>query len=231
MSAVIKSGYNLSLGDNTLPYFVHPMRREDITQVSEIDREAFPTIWPPTNYARELQNPLARCLVTCDNRRTVQEPDTPPATKRGLSRVISGVWGLFNRNRLYDAGPTHSERRYIVGFASLWVIADEAHITNIAVRGSYQRQGIGELMLLASIDKAREQKANVITLEVRASNTAAQRLYQKYGFNQVGVRRGYYMDNKEDAILMTTDDINSTPFQSRLEQLKQALANKLGTTF
>jgi ribosomal-protein-alanine N-acetyltransferase len=230
MSAVIKSGHNLSLGDDTLPYSVYPMRREDITQVSEIDREAFPTIWPPTNYARELQNPLAHCLVICDNRKTTREPEAPPAPKKGLSRIISGIWGLFSHNRLYDDGLPNSERRYIVGFANLWVITDEAHITNIAVRGSYQRQGIGELLLLASIDKAREQKANAITLEVRASNTAAQRLYQKYGFNQVGLRHGYYLDNKEDAILMTTDDINSAPFQSRLEQLKQALTDKLGKT-
>ncbi len=211
-----------------MPYSMRPMQQEDIAQVSEVDREAFPTIWPPTNYSRELKNPLAYCLVTIDDQKIVQGTSVPPAPKSGLSRV----WRLFKRNRFSSAGPSCSDSHYIVGFANMWVLADEAHVTNIAVRETYRRQGIGELMLFSVIDKAREHKANIVTLEVRASNTAAQLLYQKYGFNQVGLRRGYYLDNdnKEDAILMTTDDINSASFQSRLQQLKQALSTKLEIT-
>ena len=209
-----------------MPYSMRPMRQEAIAQVSEIDREAFPTIWPPTDYSRELRNPLAYCLVTIDDQKIAPEPKVPPVPENGLSRVISRVRRLFKGNRP-SATPPRSDSHYIAGFASIWVITDEAHITNIAVREPYRRQGIGELMLLSVIDKAREHKANILTLEVRASNTAAQLLYQKYGFNQVGLRRGYYLDNKEDAILMTTDDINSTSFQSRMQQLKQALSTKL----
>jgi ribosomal-protein-alanine N-acetyltransferase len=209
-----------------LPYSMRPMRPEDIAQVSEIDREAFPTIWPPTDYSRELKNPLAYCLVTIDDQKTVPTPRVPPAPESGLARVIYHVRGLFKSNRP-GTEPPLSDSHYIVGFASMWIIADEAHVTNIAVREPCRRQGIGELMLLSVIDKARENKANIVTLEVRASNTAAQLLYQKYGFNQVGLRRGYYLDNKEDAILMTTDDINSASFQSRMQQLKQALYTRL----
>lgn len=198
--------------------------------MAKIDREAFPTIWPPTDYARELQNPIARCIVACDDQKTAPEPSVPPAPKGGLSLLIYRLRGLLSRNRHYSNELPRPDSRYIAGFASLWIIADEAHLSNIAVRESYQRQGIGELLLLSAIDLAVELKSHIITLEVRASNTAAQALYQKYGFNQVGLRRGYYMDNKEDAILMSTEDIHSALYQSQLQQLKQAHLNKLGIT-
>jgi len=68
----------------------------------------------------------------------------------------------------------------------------------------------------------------MITLEVRASNIAAQSLYSKYGFAQVGLRRGYYTDNREDGVLMSTEDIASVPFQVRLQELKQAHSEKWG---
>lgn len=206
------------------------MRREDVAQVAEIDREAFPTIWPSTNYARELQNPLAHCIVACDNHRAVQEKEVQLVPKKGLSPVISRVRQLFNRNRFFGTESPASDRRYIAGFASLWIMADEAHLTNIAVRESYRRQGIGELLLLSAIDLATELKANIVTLEVRDSNTTAQALYHKYGFNRVGLRRGYYIDNKEDAILMSTENIHSASFQSQLQRLKQTHFEKLGIT-
>jgi ribosomal-protein-alanine N-acetyltransferase len=213
-----------------LSYYVQPMQREDVVQVSEIDREAFPTLWPPVNYEKELRNPLAHCIVACDNQRTAPEMSVQPVPKRGLSLLVSRLRGFFNRNRCSGSETAGSDRRYVVGFAGLWIMADEAHITNIAVRESYQRQGVGELLLLSAVDLAIEQKANTVTLEVRASNTAAQALYRKYYFNQVGVRRGYYIDNKEDAILMSTEDIRSAPFKSKLQKLKEAHFRKLGIT-
>lgn len=117
---------------------------------------------------------------------------------------------------------------YILGFAGLWMMADEAHITSIAVRKSYRRQGIGELLLISMIGMARELNAHSFTLEVRVSNTAAQNLYSKYGFTQVGLRRGYYTEDKEDAVLMSTESLSSTSFQSRLNRLKKAHSQKWG---
>jgi ribosomal-protein-alanine N-acetyltransferase len=116
----------------------------------------------------------------------------------------------------------------VVGFASIWVMADEAHITNIAVRKDYQRQGIGELLIISIINLAAELNADIVTLEVRVSNLPAQGLYNKYGFMEVGLRHGYYTDNHEDAMLMSTSSISSTPFRAQLQQLKQAHARKYG---
>ena len=118
-------------------------------------------------------------------------------------------------------------RQYIVGFSGLWMMADEAHITNLAVRRQYRGKGLGELLLLASIDLAAELKASFLTLEVRASNLVAQSLYNKYGFVQMGIRRAYYLDNHEDAIIMSTDSINAEPFQAQIRELREALKKKL----
>ena len=207
-------------------YYIRPMRKEDITQVNEIDREAFPTQWPPPNYRHELQNQLARYIVACDGTKTVEEPEVKPET--GLYRLASRVRWWFTRDRFFGNGLPPSGRQYIAGFAGTWGMADEAHITNIAVRKSYQRRGVGELLLISIIDLAKEMKANIITLEVRASNTTAQNLYYKYGFTQVGLRRGYYTDNNEDGILMSTESITSASFQAHFQQLKQAHTGKCG---
>jgi ribosomal-protein-alanine N-acetyltransferase len=107
-------------------------------------------------------------------------------------------------------------------------MVDEAHLANIAVRGAYRNQGIGERLLISAIEISIERKARFITLEVRASNKIAQTLYEKYGLIEVGTRRGYYMDNKEDAVIMTAEGITSAPYVKRLQNLKQAHARRWG---
>jgi len=218
----------LSSGDEALPYCVRMMRREDIAQIAEIDREAFPTQWPPANYRRELENRLAHYIVACDESKKVEESEVEAAPEKGFPWLAVKVRRLFNHNRFFGNEVPPSGKEYVVGFAGIWIVADEAHITNIAMRESYRRRGVGELLLISIIDLATELNARFITLEVRASNTAAQSLYHKYGFTQVNLRRGYYTDNGEDAILMTTENITSAPFQAQLQQLKQAHSRKWG---
>jgi len=202
------------------------MCKEDIAQVTEIDREAFPTLWPPANYRNELSNPLAHYIVACDGEKRVELPGEEAASEKNYPGLISGVRRLFSYARLVGNEPLPSTREYVVGFAGFWVMADEAHIISIAVRKEYYRQGIGERLLIALIELAMELGVRIITLEVRASNTAAQSLYSKYGFAQVGIRRGYYSDNREDGVLMSTEDINSSRFQARFKQLRQAHSEK-----
>jgi len=204
------------------------MRREDILQVTEIDREAFPTLWPPANYQHELNNRLAHYIVACDEERRVEKPDVKAAPDNPRSGLAARVRRLFNYDRFLGSEPSPPAREYIAGFAGFWIMADEAHITNIAVRQKHRRQGIGELLLIGVIDLASKLDARMITLEVRVSNTAAQSLYRKYGFTQVGIRRGYYTDDREDGVLMSTEDITSASFQARLQQLKQAYSGKWG---
>jgi ribosomal-protein-alanine N-acetyltransferase len=204
------------------------MHKEDVAQVSEIDREAFPTMWPPPNYERELNNRMSYYIVAYDEEKSIEPPIAKTKSGKNLPGLMSGLKRLISHDRLSDSNDSLTARQYITGFVGFWVMADEAHITSIAVREKYRRQGIGELLLISVIDRALESKINVITLEVRASNTGAQALYYKYGFNKVGVRKGYYTDNREDGFIMSTDDINTASFQARLQQLKQAHSLRWG---
>ncbi|NIM05281.1 MAG: ribosomal protein S18-alanine N-acetyltransferase [Armatimonadetes bacterium] len=209
-----------------MDYRVRYMRKEDIKQVNAIDREAFPTQWPPPDYRRELQNPLSRLIVVCADSLKTEEPEID-IPRQDVSRPMSRIKRWWRRG-FRGEKPPQSSSQPVIGFASMWVMADEAHITNIAVRQNCQRQGIGEMLLMSIIDLAAELQANIVTLEVRVSNLPAQQLYTKYGFVQTGLRRGYYTDNREDALLMSTSSITSAPFQAQLQQLKSAHARKYG---
>ena len=211
-----------------LSYYVRLMRREDVPQVTEIDRGAFPTEWPPVDFERELRNWLAHYIVACDDSEIRDEPEVTAAPEKGFSKLASRVRRWFNYDPSLSSGLPPSGRQYILGFAGFWIMADEAHITNIAVRESHRRQGIGELLLISIINLATGLNAGKLTLEVRASNTAAQSLYYKYGFTQVGLRRGYYTNDKEDAILMSIENITSASCRSRLSQLKKVHSQKWG---
>lgn len=95
-------------------------------------------------------------------------------------------------------------------YGGMWVILDEAHITNIAVHPDYRRLGIGRDILLALMADASKSGIRNMTLEVRVSNDPAINLYKKLGFVEEGIRKGYYADNNEDAIIMWNHDIQRT---------------------
>ncbi|MFC1937470.1 ribosomal protein S18-alanine N-acetyltransferase [Chloroflexota bacterium] len=210
-----------------MPYYVRMMHKEDVPQVSEIDREAFPSQWPPTNYRNELQNRLAHYVVVCEAREPVEVPGVEPPPQNGLWRLASRMRRLFG-SRSFDDQVSQPYSDCVLGFAGVWIMADEAHVINIAVRKQRQRQGIGELLFISAIDMGLQQHACIVTLEVRTSNTAAQSLYYKYGLTQVGLRRGYYLDDKEDAIVLSSGDATSVAFQARITQLKHAHSRRWG---
>ena len=215
-----------------MSYYVRVMGKEDVAQITEIDREAFPTQWPPPNYQHELRNRLAHYMVACDDEKLIEPPEIETYLDKRSAGIMSGLRRLF-RNPFRNELPSPIGH-YIVGFTGFWVMADEAHVTSVAVREAYRRRGIGELLLIYTIDWATRLKARIVTLEVRISNTAAQSLYTRYGFTKVSVRQGYYVDrgynidNREDGLLMSTQDINSAAFQEQLRQLKQAHSQKWG---
>jgi [ribosomal protein S18]-alanine N-acetyltransferase len=90
----------------------------------------------------------------------------------------------------------------VVGYGGFWSILDEAHITNIAVSPAYRGKKLGEYLVRKMMELARELGAEMMTLEVRASNLVAQGLYKKLGFEEKGIRKGYYSDDGEDALIM-----------------------------
>jgi ribosomal-protein-alanine N-acetyltransferase len=200
-----------------MAYIIRPMRLEDISQVMQIERESFPAPWSATNFRYELLfNRTARYFVAC-----VPLPENVAKGSSWLDTLISRVQRLFSRSEEQAI-----DDQWVVGYAGLWFMSDEAHLTTIAVRETYQRLGLGELLLISAIELARERNSQFMTLEVRLSNAAAQALYTKYGFTEVGIRRGYYYDTGEDALLMTTEKITSASFEGQFQRLKQAHAER-----
>lgn len=93
----------------------------------------------------------------------------------------------------------------VVGYVGIWFVVDEGHITNVAVHEDYRGQKIGDYLIKELVQVCKNNKIISMTLEVRASNVVAQNLYKKYGFKMAGIRKEYYSNNKEDAIIMWND--------------------------
>ena len=210
----------------TMPFALRPLREADIPQSSRIERDAFPSSLPPTSFSRELKNRLASYLVAWERDDVRgpgrQEAPLPGAPKRGdgpnpVGALLQNARDMWNarRNRLEEG------HDLIVGFLGAWYASDEAHIVSVGVRRDYRGRGVGELLLLGAIEQAFARRASVLTLEVRASNQVAIHLYRKYGFRERGVRKDYYQDNREDAMIMTTDPIRLPPFTELFRQLRQ----------
>ena len=106
---------------------------------------------------------------------------------------------LKNKLAYYCVADKESD---IVGYAGMWIVFDESHITNVAVDKNFRRNGIGRAIMEHMVDVAIDKGATAMTLEVRRSNTAAQSLYSQMGFMQYGIRRGYYTDTNEDALIL-----------------------------
>jgi len=101
----------------------------------------------------------------------------------------------------------------IIGYMGLWFILEEGHITNVAISPEYQGKGLGEYLMRSVMELMAKEGMERMTLEVRASNRPAQKLYERLGFVTAGVRKGYYSDNREDALIMWLDleNVNYKP--------------------
>lgn len=91
----------------------------------------------------------------------------------------------------------------LVAYAGIWLIINEGHITNLAVKEEYRGKGVGDLLIKSLINFAERKDLDILTLEVRKSNNIAINLYEKYKFEKTGIRNEYYRDNMEDALIMT----------------------------
>ncbi|PKB79830.1 MAG: ribosomal-protein-alanine N-acetyltransferase [SAR202 cluster bacterium Io17-Chloro-G9] len=203
------------------------LRAEDISQVVEIEREAFSPLWVSTPFKRELNNRYASYLVAfCGSEAGVSatpSTDNPTIDRSMWDRVASLTGAILGRKRVPPA-PESS----IAGYVSVWYQGEEAHITEIAVREPLRGNGIGELLLIGSLRAAMEYGSKVMTLEARVSNFIAQRLYEKYDFTTVGTRKAYYSDNREDAVIMTTSPILTEEYEKMFQERQEAYRSRWG---
>lgn len=113
--------------------------------------------------------------------------------------------------------------REVVGYGGLICYGEEAHVTNVAVHPQHHRRKIGTRLMLDLVRGAIEMGAGAVSLEVRVSNWGAQRLYGRLGFHPVGVRKNYYQELQEDALIMWTDDVRTREYAQRLEGIAAEL--------
>ena len=185
------------MNSEELMFYVEPMRQGDVATVAAIERMIFTMPWSSNAFGYELRTNPLSHYFVARTRSV-----KPAVDARGLDPSI-------------------------IGYGGFWMMLDEAHICTLGVHPDWRQRGVGELLLSTMIEAAAGLNANVVTLEVRVSNLPAQRLYQKYGFSTVGVRKGYYSDNHEDALIMTTEPIAAATYQSRFNRLRRQLREHL----
>jgi ribosomal-protein-alanine N-acetyltransferase len=130
--------------------------------------------------------------------RAFARPWSPELVKRELTHDWSTIL-------LVEEPAPDGRGQRILGFCIFWVVHDEVHILNLATDPDHRRRGVGRAVLLATLELGRRQKCTLATLEVRKGNAGAIALYRNLGFRSVGVRPGYYAEEREDAIVMLID--------------------------
>jgi ribosomal-protein-alanine N-acetyltransferase len=209
------------------------MTQDDVPEVSRVERRCFSTPWPASAYRRELRNPaqnayfVLRAIPLAEAREPVPVGPRSDHVPGASERAGEGRLGLPGLSLLQRRAFGSAEAPHIAGFAGMWIIFDEAHITTIGVDPAYRGRGLGELLLLALIDEAIRRGANWLTLEVRVSNEVAQALYRKYGFEIHGTRRRYYSDNGEDAYIMWSRSLRDPSYLELINRNRAELAKRL----
>lgn len=171
-----------------------------------------------------------------------REPDHRPAEieiarmrRRHLRRVLAIESRVYPRpwsaslflselsqrtTRTYVVAKHHGE---VVGYSGMMFTGREAHVTNIAVDPDLHERKVGTRLMLYLVTEAIARGAEVLSLEVRVSNEPAQNMYEKFGFSAVSVRKGYYIETNEDALVMVVDDARSTEYRLLLQKIREEL--------
>jgi [ribosomal protein S18]-alanine N-acetyltransferase len=186
---------------------VAPMTPDDLDEIMPLERQCFADPWTRRMYLSDLTtNAMATYLV---GRRTINDrPSTDVDAARSEAMTI-----------------VHRPSS-IVAYGGFWLLMDEAHIATIASHPDWRGCGLGQWLMLALIDAAMARGAASSTLEVRAGNLPARRLYEKLGYEVTGLRKNYYRDG-EDGLIMTTPSLAELAMQARLVAARADVEAKL----
>ena len=153
-----------------------------------------------------------------------------PSVLKIEARVYPRPWsaGLFLSELAQRSSRAYFVARHkgkVVGYGGIMLLADEGHITNIAVDPDYHRHRIGTRLMLSLLDEARDQGARAVTLEVRKTNHGAQAMYRRFGFQTVGLRRGYYVETGEDAYVLWAVGVWTPSYERWLDEIRSTLSD------
>lgn len=192
----------------TPDYVLRPMRLEDVPQVVTIDRQSFPTPWTASIYRYEIQqNTLSSML-------TLSRYNPNGSSESGLARLGARLLGR------------HHPHHEVFAYGGFWFSRREAHVSTIASHPMMRGRGLGELALAAMLKRGLNMGAQILSLEVRVSNSTAIALYEKYHFYPAGLKKHYYRDNGEDAYDMRVTTIDDQ-YRAQFDALWQSLQARI----
>lgn len=213
-------------------YVLEPMTQEDVEEVGQVERLCFTNPWPLSAYRRELKNLDQNYYVVLRDDPAADQIENDDSSHSNGDLGLAMPRNAARRPRRFTFWPIGRRQEDIVappiiGFAGMWNLYDEAHVTTIGIVPEMRGRGLGELLFVAMIDEAIRRRVNWLTLEVRVSNLSAQGLYRKYGFTVQGRRPRYYSDNNEDAFIMWSGSLRDPEYLRQVEDCRRRLAHKL----
>lgn len=195
---------------------IKPLTAEKLNAALDLDHLCFGGLWTKSGYERELESSSSNLLVL-EARKASQEAEFPSQSS-----------AVFTQNSITTELETAPKpHNFLVGLGCFWSIVEEAHITILAVHPDYQLQGLGQFLLYALLRDAKRRQLDWATLEVKPSNQAALSLYQKFGFQEAGRRRGYYQDTGEDALILWLSGLQKPEFEQHMGKLSPKIAHRL----
>ncbi len=193
---------------------VAPMTPDDLDEIMPLERQCFADPWTRRMYLSDLTTNEAATYLTL--------------------RMANSKWQMADDERQMandkDLLAIDHRPSPIVAYGGFWLLLDEAHIATVASHPSWRGCGLGQWLMLALLDTAMARGAATSTLEVRAGNLPAKRLYEKLGYEVTGVRKHYYRDG-EDGLIMTTPPLAEPVMQARLDAARDDVQMKIKACF
>ncbi|MEB3212540.1 MAG: GNAT family N-acetyltransferase [Leptolyngbyaceae bacterium] len=246
---------DFNIYDNMTVLTVGFLSEEGIPETLELDRLCFGGLWNEAGYRREIESPnsdlvVLRCpsaiapevgseIAPDGSRRFRQRtsestlepapqstPETAPESSPETAQLETAQMSGKDQDGTEQQQEDDQLQR-MLGISCSWAIVDEAHITLLGIHPDFRRQGFGMLMLWVQLHLACQRGMKRATLEVRSSNKGAIALYHSFGFKQAGIRKGYYQDTREDALILWRGGLQAVPFQTELKEWKEQVDQRL----
>ena len=179
--------------------FFEQMKEQFLDDVLKIEEVSYGEHhWSKDSFRSEIKNCVSNYVCACVSRCDSEVGDEP---------------AMINTTK-------------VIGYCGVWNILEEAHITTLAVHPDYRGKKIAQALLVHVFESFYREKVKFVTLEVRVSNTPAIKLYEKFGFKSLGVRKKYYQNNNEDALIMWTNNIFSQEFKLLYNDIKAKITDE-----